>query len=128
MKKVAGRLRLDYAQFRTLESFAQIGSDLDAQTKAAIERGQRVTEVLKQPQYQPLSAAQQISIIYALNSGLLDDIAVADVRDFESKLYVFMKTKYKNLEEALTVASKFTDDLENQLKKAIQEFKEGYSK
>lgn len=128
MKKVAGRLRLDYAQFRTLESFAQIGSDLDPQTKAAIERGQRVTEVLKQPQYRPLSAAQQISIIYAVNSGLLDDIAVADVQDFEAKLYDFMKTKYKNLEEALTVASKFTDDLENQLKKAIQEFKEGYKK
>jgi len=126
MKKVSGRLRLDYAQFRTLESFAQIGSDLDPQTKAAIDRGQRVVEVLKQPQYRPLSAAQQIEIIYALNTGLLDDIAVADVQDFESKLYDFMKTKYKGLEDALMVANKFTEELENQLKNAILEFKEGF--
>ncbi len=126
MKKVSGRLRLDYAQFRTLESFAQIGSDLDPQTKAAIDRGQRVTEVLKQPQYRPLSAAQQIEIIYALNNGMLDNIAVADVQNFEAKLHDFMKAKYKNLEEALTVASKFTEELENQLKNAITEFKEGF--
>jgi len=128
MKKVSGRLRLDYAQFRTLESFAQIGSDLDPQTKAAIERGQRVVEVLKQPQYRPLSAAQQIEIIYAMNNGMIDDIAVADVQDFEAKLHNYMGAKHKNLEEALTVAAKFTDELENQLKKAIQDFKEGYKK
>lgn len=128
MKKVAGRLRLDYAQFRALESFAQIGSDLDPQTKAALDRGQRVTEVLKQPQYRPLSVAQQIEIIYAVNNGLLDDIAVADVREFEEKLHHYMGAKYKNLEEALTVAAKFTDELEKQLKNAILEFKEGFKK
>ena len=128
MKKVAGRLRLDLAQFRSLESFAQIGSDLDPQTKAALDRGQRVTEVLKQPQYKPLSVSRQIEIIYAVNSGLLDDVAVSDIHDFENKLYHFMGAKYKNLEEALAVAHKFTPELEEQLKKAIIEFKDGWKK
>lgn len=128
MKKVAGNLRLSVAQFRELESFSQIGSDLDPQTKAALNRGQRVTEVLKQPQYKPLSVSQEIEIIYAVNSGFLDDIELNEVADFENKLYHFMSGKYKSLEESLAKAPKFTSELENELKAAITEFKEGWKK
>jgi F-type H+-transporting ATPase subunit alpha len=126
MKKVAGNLRLNLAQYRNIESFAQIGSDLDPQTKALLNRGQRITEVLKQPQYQPLAVAKQIEIIYATNSGLLDDVELKDIAEFEQKLYNFMGTKYKDLEETLAVAKKLTPELEEELKKAILEFKDGY--
>lgn len=125
MKKVAGNLRLSMAQFREMESFAQIGSDLDPQTKALLNRGQRMVEILKQPQYQPLPVSHQIAIIYAVNSGLLDDVEVNDIRDFETKLYHFLDTKYKTLQEALSVSGKFTSELEEQLKGAINEFKNG---
>lgn len=128
MKKVAGNLRLSVAQFRELESFAQIGSDLDPQTKAALNRGQRVMEVLKQPQYQPLPVAKEIEIIYAVNAGFLDDVELSDVRDFETKLFHFMDAKYKDLEETLVTAKKLTPEMEAELKKAIEEFKEGWKK
>ncbi len=128
MKKVAGNLRLSLSQFREMESFAQIGSDLDPQTKSLLERGQRMTEVLKQPQYQPLPVSKQVAIIFAVNAGLLDDVAVSDIRDFEAKMYDFLDTKYKNLQEALMVSKKFTSELEEQLKNAINEFKQGWTK
>ncbi len=128
MKKVAGNLRLSLAQFRELESFAQIGSDLDPQTKATLNRGQRVVEVLKQPQYQPLPVAKQIAIIYAVNAGLLDDVELKDVRDFENKMYVFMDAKHKDLMETLAVSKKFTPEIEEQLKGMIKDFKEGWKK
>lgn len=126
MKKVAGNLRLSLAQFRELESFAQIGSDLDPQTKAMISRGQRVVEVLKQPQYQPLDVSKQITIIYALNSGALDDVELGKIRDFETKLFDYFDVKHKKLLDTLGTAAKLTSDLENDLKKAIKEFKEGF--
>ena len=128
MKKVAGNIRLSLAQFRELEAFAQIGSDLDPQTKATLNRGLRVVEVLKQPQYQPLHIAKQIAIIYAVNAGFLDDVELADVRDFENKLYNFMDAKYKNLAEVLVTAKKYTPEIEDQLKKLVEEFKEGWKR
>ncbi len=128
MKKVAGNLRLSLSQFREMESFAQIGSDLDPQTKSLLERGQRMTEVLKQPQYQPLPVSKQVAIIFAVNAGLLDDVEVKDIRDFEAKLYDYLDTKYKNLQESLMVSKKFTSELEEQLKNAINEFKQGWTK
>jgi F-type H+-transporting ATPase subunit alpha len=128
MKKVAGNIRLSLAQFRELEAFAQIGSDLDPQTKATLHRGQRVVEVLKQPQYQPLHVSKQIAIIYAVNAGFLDDVELADIRDFETKLYNFMDAKYKGLADELSTAKKFTPELENKLKGMIAEFKEGWKK
>ncbi len=128
MKKVAGNIRLSLAQFRELEAFAQIGSDLDPQTKATLNRGQRVVEVLKQPQYKPLHIAKQIAIIYAVNAGFLDDVEISDIRDFENKLYNFMDAKYKNLEEVLVTAKKYTPEIEGQLKKLVEEFKEGWKK
>ena len=84
MKMVAGKLRLDLAQFRELEAFAQFASDLDKATQDQIRRGQKLTEVLKQPQYAPLSLAQQVSIIYAANNGLLDDIEQKDIAKFKA--------------------------------------------
>ncbi len=126
MKKVAGNLRLSLAKFRELEAFAQMGSDLDAQTKAQLERGQRVVEVLKQGQYCPLPVSKQIAIIYAVNSGALDDIAVNEISVFEHKLYQFLDEKHKNLQESLATAAKFTPDLEGELKAAIAEFKKNY--
>jgi len=128
MKKVAGNIRLSLAQFRELEAFAQIGSDLDPQTKATLSRGQRVVEVLKQPQYQPLHISKQIAIIYAVNAGFLDDVELPEIRDFETKLYNFMDAKYKALSEELVTAKKFTSELEGQLKSMIAEFKEGWKK
>lgn len=128
MKKVAGNLRLSLAQFRELEAFAQIGSDLDPQTKAALNRGQRVVEVLKQPQYQPIPVAKQVAIIYALNAGFLDDVALEEIADFENKLYHFLDAKHKDLQEQLKTAKKFTPELEEALKVAIGAFKKGFVK
>jgi len=127
MKKVAGNLRLNLAQFRELESFAQIGSDLDPQTKATLNRGHRIVEILKQPQYQPLSISKQIAIIYAANSGLLDDVEVSKLRDFEIKLFSYMDSSTQSLEETLRTAKKFTPELEAELKKMISDFKEGWN-
>ncbi len=126
MKKVAGNLRLSLAKFRELEAFAQVGSDLDAQTKAQLERGQRAVEVLKQPQYKPLPVAKQIAIIYALNSGLLDDIEVKEVNAFEEKMYQYLDQDQKNLQVSLATAAKFTPELEAELKGAIMEFKKNW--
>jgi F-type H+-transporting ATPase subunit alpha len=127
MKKVAGNLRLNLAQFRELESFAQIGSDLDPETKAKLERGQRIVEVLKQAQYQPLHVSKQIAIIYAVNNSFLDDVPVAEVKNFENKLYKYMDSKYKGLEETLLNAKKLTPELEAELSGMLKEFKEGWS-
>lgn len=126
MKKVAGNLRLSLAKFRELEAFAQMGSDLDAQTKAQLERGQRVVEVLKQAQYSPLPVSKQIAIIYAVNSGALDSIELKQIGNFEAKLYQYLDEKQKNLQESLATASKFTPELEGELKAALAEFKKNY--
>ncbi|MBI2464055.1 F0F1 ATP synthase subunit alpha [Candidatus Peregrinibacteria bacterium] len=127
MKKVAGTLRLSLAQYRELESFAQIGSDLDPQTKASLHRGQRVVEVLKQPQYRPLSVVKQIVIIYAVNNGILDDISLEKIADFEQKLQQYIETKYKNIEEILKSSKSFTSEIEKDLRAAILEFKQGWT-
>ena len=95
MKKVAGRLRLDLAQFRELAAFAQFGTaDLDAATRRQLERGQRITEILKQPQYEPASLEQQVSIIYAAISGFMDDVPVANVAEFEAGFHKYMQTNH----------------------------------
>ncbi len=126
MKKVAGNLRLSLAKFRELEAFAQMGSDLDTQTKAQLERGQRVVEVLKQAQYSPLSVSKQIAIIYSVNSGALDSVPLDQIAKFEEKLYQFLDEKHQNLQESLATASKFTLELEKELQAAISEFKKNF--
>lgn len=127
MKKVAGNLRLSLAQYRELESFAQIGSDLDAQTKATLDRGAKIVEVLKQPQYKPREVAHQIAIIYAVNNGFLDDIQDSGIGEFENKLQDFLDSKHKSLQGTLETSKKFTPELEKELKDVISEFKEGWS-
>jgi len=123
MKKVAGRLRLDLAQFRELAAFAQFGSDLDKATQEQLTRGERMVELLKQGQYAPLSVERQVAIIYAGTNGYLDDLPVDQVRDFETGLYEFLDKSYADLMHDLKAKYELTEPIEVKLKKAITEFK-----
>jgi len=126
MKKVAGTLRLDLAQFRELEAFAQFASDLDAKTREQIERGRRTTEILKQPQYQPLTMEMQVAEIYAATNGYLDDIEVEKVTDWERKFVLYMETSGKTILDDIKETGKLTDEIETALKKTIVEFNGTY--
>lgn len=126
LKKVAGKLRLDLAQFRELAAFAQFASDLDPQTRGRIERGRRITEVLKQDQYQPMPVENQVAIIYAATSGYLDDVSLESIRDWEAKFHQFLKVQHKKLLEAILTAKDFEKEVEPGLKKAVEEFKKTY--
>ena len=124
MKKVAGRMRLELAQFRALASFAQFGaSDLDAATRAQLERGQRLTELLKQPQYRPQSLAQQVCGMYAAVNGLMDDVPVERVREFEERLLGYLETSKSGLMQAIQETQDIDEANENALKEAITAFK-----
>src|SRR3954463_7858338 len=122
MRKVAGRLRLDLAQFRELEAFSAFASDLDAATRRQLDRGARTVEVLKQPQYSPLPVEQQVMIIYALTNGFIDDVLVNQVREWEKGFYEFMKTKYPNVGEGLRNGKVLTKEIEATRKQAISEY------
>ena len=125
MKKVAGRLRLDLAQFRELAAFAQFGTaDLDAATRRQLERGQRITEILKQPQYEPASLEQQVSIIYAAISGFMDDVPVANVAEFEAGFHKYMQTNHPGIVGKIAETSDLGDDVVDDLRKAIDEYKQ----
>jgi F-type H+-transporting ATPase subunit alpha len=126
MKSISGNIRLSLAQFRELEAFAQIGSDLDEATKRQIERGKRIVEMLKQPQYSPLPVINQVEIIYAVNKGYLDDVKVEDIQRFEKDLYDFMHANYAKLEKELTAAGKLEEKTEKELVKALEDFKKGW--
>ena len=128
MKKIAGRLRLDLAQYRELAAFAQFGSDLDKATVAQLTRGERMVELLKQGQYRPLPVDRQVAIIYAGTQGYLDDLPVADVRPFEEGLYAHLDKSYADLVAELKAKAELTDSVEAKLKRAIIEFKEQYKK
>jgi F-type H+-transporting ATPase subunit alpha len=125
MKKVSGSLRLDLAQYRELAAFAQFGSDLDKATQARLTRGQRVVEILKQDQYQPMPVEKQVISIYAATKGFLDDIPVDDVRRFEKELLAFVESNKPELLEHIRT----TKDLpaEQDLNAAIEEFKKGFA-
>lgn len=122
-KKVAGKLRLDHAQYRELAAFAQFASDLDPQTRARLERGMRITEILKQDQYSPLSVESQVAIIYAATNGYIDDVEVSSVRDFEARFHKFMGIQKKDLLKAIAEKKELTEEIEAELKSAIEEFK-----
>ena len=125
MRKVAGRMRLDLSQFRELAAFAQIGGgDLDPATKRQLDRGQRVTEVLKQGQYSPASLPDQVSIIYAAVNGLLDDVPIEKVGAFEKAFTNFLKTNHPEIGKSITETKDIIPATEEGLKKAIQEFKQ----
>ncbi|MBL8031169.1 MAG: F0F1 ATP synthase subunit alpha [Candidatus Doudnabacteria bacterium] len=124
MKKVAGKLKLSLAQFRELESFAQFGSDLDEATRKALDTGRRMTEVLKQPQYSPVSLEKQVVILYATNNGYLDDVAVDKVSEWEREFLEFMEGQGREVMKAIREAKELTEDTEAKLKEAITNFKQ----
>ena len=123
MKKVAGKLRLDLAQFRELQAFAQFSSDLDENTRKQIERGKRITEILKQPQYEPMPVENQVAIIYAVINGYLDGIDVAKVKDWESKFHEYLRTQARGLLNQIRVKGELEGEIEDKLKRFIEEFK-----
>ncbi len=125
MKKVAGTLRLDLAQYRELQAFAQFGSDLDKATKARLDRGERTVEILKQGVNEPMPVEKQVLSIYALTKGYLDDVPVEDVRRFEKELHAFFDTSKKDLLETIRNKKELPSD--DQLKAAIGEFKKGFA-
>ncbi len=124
MKKVAGKMRLEAAQFRELAAFAQFGSDLDADTSRKLERGKRLYEVFKQDQYQPLSVAKQVAIYYALINGFLDDVPVDNVKDFENGLYQQLELEAEVL-KLLTNNTELSPEIEEKLKTLLNNYKEG---
>jgi len=126
MRQVAGTLRLDLAQFRELAAFSQFGSDLDKATQAQLARGQRLTEILKQGQYQPLPFSKQILIIFAGTQGLLDDMPVEQLREFEQGLYSSVDTSGASILQAIEEKKVLDDDLKAAMTKAIKEYKEQF--
>jgi F-type H+-transporting ATPase subunit alpha len=126
MKKVAGGLRLDLAAYRELEAFAQMGTELDKATQSRLDRGSRMVELLKQPQYQPLPVIDQVMSIFAGTRGHLDDVSLGDVRAWEEAFLRFMHSQRPQLVEALARTLDVTDDMAAQLTTAIQDFKASY--
>jgi F-type H+-transporting ATPase subunit alpha len=123
MKQVAGRLRLDLAQYRELEAFAQFGSDLDQATQRQLARGGRIVEILKQPQYAPMTVEQQVMIIYAVTNGFLDDVAVDKIREWETGFHTFMAAQHPKIAEEIRTKKALSDDLTARLKEAITAYK-----
>jgi F-type H+-transporting ATPase subunit alpha len=123
MKQVAGRLRLDLAQYRELEAFAQFGSELDPATQRQLARGARVVEVLKQPQYQPMRVDQQVIVIFAVTNGLIDDVDVPKIKEWEKGLLEFMAAQHSAIIDEIKTKKALSDDLSGRLKKAIEEYK-----
>jgi len=128
MKKVAGTLKLDLAQFRELEAFSQFGSDLDDATKRQLERGRRAVELLKQPQYSPIVVEKQIITLYALTRGLVDDIAVDRIREFEAGISDYAETHAKKFLKEIREKGMWSDDGEAEIKKVIEEYKGVFNK
>jgi len=126
MKQVGGRIKLDLAQFRELAAFAQFGSDLDAKTKAQLDRGQRIVEVFKQQQYNPIPVEIEIAVLWTVMNGFLDDIPVDKVKDFQAKFTEYLTTRKTDLLEVILKKNALDDELANSLKAAVTEFKETY--
>ncbi|MBU1719114.1 MAG: F0F1 ATP synthase subunit alpha, partial [Bacteroidetes bacterium] len=123
MKSVAKTLKVDLAQYRELEAFAQFATDLDAATKQQIERGRRGMEVMKQKQFAPMTVAEQVTILFALNEGLLDDVEADGIQDFESKLLHYMNTAGRTVLDDLEAQKDLTDEISTKLRSAIEDFK-----
>jgi F-type H+/Na+-transporting ATPase subunit alpha len=127
MKQVAGMLRLDLAQYRDLAAFAQFASDLDRSTRAQLERGQRMTELLKQPQYAPMTFAKQVISIFSGTRGYLDDVPVDRIGDFERSLHRYMDQNKPEIEKDITEKRLISEDTEKALRAAIEDFKKGFA-
>jgi F-type H+-transporting ATPase subunit alpha len=126
MKQVAGRIKLDLAQFRELAAFAQFGSDLDAKTQAQLERGKRIVEIFKQPQYNPLPVEIQASILWTVQNGFFDDVPVEKVKDFQTKLTDYLQNRKADLIGRITKEKAMSDPIVADLKAAVTEFKQTY--
>jgi len=126
MRSVAGRLRLDLAQYRELEAFSAFASDLDAATKRQLDRGARTVEILKQPQYTPMAVEQQVLTIYAVTNGHLDDVPVNRVREWETQFHQFVGARFPQITEKLRTEKALSKDTEAELKKAIDAFKQTF--
>jgi F-type H+-transporting ATPase subunit alpha len=126
MRQVAGTLRLDLAQYRELAAFAQFGSDLDKATQAQLARGERLTEILKQDQYQPLEVMQQVVSIFAGTKGYTDDLKVDELHAFLKDMLRYMTTSKNSLMQKLAEEKTLTDPLQQELEAALKEFKEQY--
>jgi F-type H+-transporting ATPase subunit alpha len=125
MRQVAGRLRLDLAQYRELQAFAQFGTaELDPATRRQLERGQRITELLKQPQFDPMPLHRQVEILYAVGNGYLDDVEVTRVRDFEAAFHKFMASNHPEIGGSIDEKLEIVPETEEALKAAVREFKE----
>src|SRR6184192_1407965 len=123
MKKIAGSLRLDLAAYRELEAFAQLGTELDAATQKQLDRGARLVELLKQPQYKPMPIEQQVMVIYAATQGYLDDVPVNRVQEFQNAFLTYVDASAPTLRDGLAAKPELPDDVEGQLKQALTDFK-----
>jgi F-type H+-transporting ATPase subunit alpha len=128
MKQVSGSLKIELAQYRELQAFAQFGSDLDPATKSVLDHGERVMEVLKQPQYSPLDVEDQVLILFAVKEKYLSDVPVSEVKRFETEMLEFMSNHYPQIREEIVTEKKLSDDLTNQIHEAIKAFKESFMK
>ena len=126
MKQVAGTLRLDLAQYRALAAFAQFASDLDRASQAQLRRGQRLTEILKQDQYQPLPVEKQIIIVLAGTLGFLDDLEVEDCRAFEAGLYQFMDSSAPEIGRKILEKKQLDDSLRAEIKGMLEDYKQKF--
>jgi F-type H+-transporting ATPase subunit alpha len=124
MRQVAGRLRLDLAQYRELAAFTQFGSDLDRATQERLNRGQRLMEVLKQPQYQPMPVEEQVAVLFAATNGYLDDLPLASLREFERGYLRMLREERPALLDAIRVEKAISDTTAEELKDAIRQLKE----
>jgi F-type H+-transporting ATPase subunit alpha len=123
IKQVAGKVKLDLAQFRELAAFAQFGSDLDAATKARLDRGQRIVELFKQKQYNPIPVEQQVAVMWAMQNGYLDTVPVERVKEYQIKLQDWLETRKEVLLQSIRDKKQIDEDLETQLRSALDEFK-----
>jgi F-type H+/Na+-transporting ATPase subunit alpha len=126
MRQVAGTLKLDLAQFRELAAFSQFGSDLDKVTQNQLNRGRRLTEILKQPQFSPLSTPKQVVIIFAGTNGFLDDLKVEDIHSFEEGLYPYLDSVHSGLLKEIMDKKALDDDLRNRIKSVLTEYKQNF--
>ena len=126
MRKVAGPLKLDLAQYRALAAFAQFASDLDKATRDQLTRGEKLSEIIKQPQYQPLAVEKQTAILYAATKGQVDDIPTPRVKDFEIQFYRFLETERPNILAELGATKVLSDELAAALDEAVAEFRKSF--
>jgi F-type H+-transporting ATPase subunit alpha len=127
MKKVAGTLRLDLANFRELEAFAQLGTELDPVTQRQVDRGYRLVELLKQPQYQPMDTIDQVVVIFAATKGFLDDVPIARVRAFETGLVADIRNVHRDLFNTLNTSRELSNDSAKALEAAVVDFKRRFN-